>query len=120
MACHAKGGNRQSWRNREKAVCFINTPLHTKAGKHSPAQHLILPIPTVHYNSQTVFHQESPFTPSQIKNLTADPLHRSGFQILTLWCYKMASSSLQDPIMSQYNEASLHCSPLFGVSRGLC
>lgn len=76
--------------------------------------------PPLHYNSQTVFHWESPFTLSQIKNLTADPLHRPGFQILTLWCYKIASSSPRDTIMSRYNEASVHCSPLFGVSWGLC
>lgn len=56
------------------------------------------------------------------KNLMADPLHQPAFQILTLWCYKIASSSLLDPIMSRYNEASVqvHCSPLFGVFWGLC
>lgn len=66
------------------------------------------------------FLLESPFTPYQIKNPSADPFHCSGFETLTLWWYKMACSSVQDPIMSQHNEAPLHCSPLFGVPLDLC
>lgn len=128
MICDAKGFRSKNWKYFNKF--WIDTVHYSskkgimyKGTNSQPLFYFLRFQSPKSVRIQTIsFHNKVFLRISKLKISWLIPSPRPAFPILTLWCYKIASSSQWDPIMSQYNEASVqvHCSPLFGVSLGLC